>query len=188
MLKSEPMQRCCLDECRAACCLHGVWVDKLEAEQILSQADRIAPFMAEGHEDQELWFDGSQDSDEDMPSGQVVHSTVVDDPEHYGGTACIFLRSDHKCALQVAGEANGYHPWHFKPFYCVLHPLDLDDEGRITLDETGPLLAEQASCLRPAAQKIPLLETFQPELTYLLGEKYYRRLVDRVETDPPSTA
>jgi hypothetical protein len=107
---------------------------------------------------------------------------VLPDDAHYGGTACIFLRRDYLCALQVAASTNGLHPWRFKPFYCILHPLDLDEAGRITLDETGEMLAEPGSCLRPAEQPIPLIETFAPELRYLLGEKAYRRL--REETLP----
>ena len=27
---SEPMQRCVLGECQAACCLYGVWIDREE--------------------------------------------------------------------------------------------------------------------------------------------------------------
>ena len=63
------------------------------------------------------------------------------------------------------------HPWRFKPFYCILHPLDLDEEGRITLDDTQLMLAEPGSCLRPADQPIPLVETFEPELRYLLAKQ-----------------
>jgi hypothetical protein len=68
------------------------------------------------------------------------------------------------------------HPWQFKPYYCILHPLDLDEQGRITLDETKLLLDEAGSCLRPAENPIPLVETFGPELRYLLGEKAYAAL------------
>jgi hypothetical protein len=78
--------------------------------------------------------------------------------------------------LQVAADAAGLHAWRFKPFYCILHPLDLDDEGRITLDETDELLAEVASCLRPAQKSLPLVDTFAAELRYLLGEKGYTEL------------
>ena len=64
-----------------------------------------------------------------------------------------------------------------KPFYCILHPLDLDDTGRITLDETRLLAEEEASCLVPIDQLIPLMETFEPELRYFLGEEEYLRLL-----------
>jgi hypothetical protein len=181
LLKSEPMQRCYLGECRASCCLYGVWIDADQAQELKNNAERISPYMSEDRNDPEMWFDGQEDLDEYVASGKVVHSTVLDDPEHYGGTSCIFLRADHKCALQVAGVEAGLHPWHFKPFYCILHPLDLDDDGRITLDRTELLLDESASCLRPADHDIPLAETFEPELSYFLGQQGYENVLRKIQ-------
>ena len=172
------MQRCALGQCHAACCLYGVWIDRVEAKEILANAERIAPHMEPENRDPGDWFDGREEPDEHAISGWTVHSTVLPDPEHYGETACIFLRKDHLCALQVAAAANGLHPWRFKPFYCILHPLDFDEQGRITLDETDLMLEEPGSCLRPAAQPVPLVETFEPELRYLLGEKAYQQLLE----------
>ncbi len=184
MLRSEPMQRCKLGECRAACCLYGVWIDELEAEDILKHAELIKPFLTCAVEDASQWFDGRTDTDPFTRSGKVIHSLVIEDEKHYGGSACVFLRQDHKCALQVAAEKHKLHPWRFKPFYCILHPLDLDENGRITLDETETLLDEPASCLRPARAPIPLLETFEPELSYLLGENQYRQMREMIEKIP----
>ncbi|MFC1997138.1 DUF3109 family protein [Chloroflexota bacterium] len=176
LLKSEPVRRCMLDECHAACCLHGAWVDQIEIKDILSHADLIGPHMRLELADPSEWFDERREADQHAISGEVGHTTVLPAPEHYGGTACIFLRSDHKCALQTAADVGLLHPWRFKPFYCILHPLDLDDQGRITLDDTDLMLAELGSCLRPEKQPIPLIETFADELRYLLGEKGYRQL------------
>jgi hypothetical protein len=176
MLKSEPMQRCQLQECRAACCLYGVWLDQNEWADIRTNSPLIIPHMPRGLDKPDQWVDGREDTDEFVPSGKVIHSRVLPDPFHYGGTACVFLRSDHKCALQVAGQEAGLHPWRFKPFYCVLHPLDLDEQGRITLDVTEELLCEPGSCLRPADSVVSLLETFEPELRYLMGEEKYQEL------------
>ncbi|MEA4908795.1 MAG: DUF3109 family protein [Anaerolineaceae bacterium] len=176
---AEPVQRCNLSECRAACCLHGVWIDVKEAQDILRNAGRIQAHMPPGLQDPSQWFDERRDEDEHSLSGVVVHSAVLDAPEHYGGTACVFLRSDAKCALQVAADAAGEHPWRFKPYYCILHPLDIDENGRITLDATDLMLEEPGSCLRPAERPIPLAETFEPELRYLLGEKAYQKVLRR---------
>jgi hypothetical protein len=184
LLCSEPMRRCTLGECRAACCLHGVWIDRLEAREIQANTELIAAHMDPANRDPGDWFDGREEPDENAISGWTVHSTVLPNPDHYGETACIFLRKDHLCALQVAAEAGGMHPWHIKPFYCILHPLDLDEEGRITLDETRLMLAEPGSCLRPAEQPISLLETFAPELGYLLGETANRRLLQAKKDTP----
>lgn len=176
LLEAAPMQRCKLEGCHGACCVFGVWTDEREMEDILAHADLIRPHMPEGAEASENWFAAYEDHDEFSPSKLVVHTAVETKPEHYGGTACIFWRSDAKCALQVAAVANGMHPWRFKPYYCILHPLDLDDDGCITLDETETLLTETGSCLRPADKPIPLIETFEEELRYLLGDKSYERL------------
>jgi hypothetical protein len=176
MLEAEFIQRCELSQCRAACCLHGAWIDQVEIEDILNHADLIAPHMPDNAQEPREWFDGRNEKDAFSISGEVGHTQVVSDPEHYGGTTCIFLRTDYKCALQVAANAAQLHPWRFKPFYCILHPLDLATEGRITLDRTDLLLDEPGSCLRPAGTPIPLVETFEEELRYLLGDKKLQKL------------
>jgi len=169
MYRSEPLRRCRLEECRAACCIHGAWVDQTEERDILTHAAAVAAQLPADQADPRDWFDGRQESDPYALGGVVQHTTVIPSEDHYGGTACIFLRmSDYKCALQVAAVQMGSHQWRFKPFYCILHPLDLDGQGRITLDETNALLAEPGSCLRPADEPTPLLETFAEELDYLL--------------------
>ena len=182
LLQKEPLRRCRLEECRAACCLHGVWIDSAEWQDIRQQASLIIPHMPSGWDDPDLWLDERTDADPFARSGQVVHSRVLPDVTHYGKTACIFLRDDHRCALQVAGDINGLHPWRFKPFYCVLHPLDMDEHGRITLDETELLLDEPGSCLRQAKGEIPLIETFEPELRYFLGDEGYNILMDGADS------
>lgn len=167
-----------MEECRAACCLHGVWVDEVEAQDILRHAHLISPFMPPGFEDRSAWFDDRREPDERCLSGHVIHSTVLEAPWHYGATACVFLRTDCKCALQAAAEAAGENAWRFKPFYCILHPLDIDEKGRITLDDNRELLDEPGSCLRPSDRAVPLLATFEPELRHLIGDRAYERLLE----------
>ena len=69
----------------------------------------------------------------------------------------------------------GSHSWSFKPFYCVSHPLDLDEQGRITLDETELLLDEPGSG-RVRADRSSMTETFEPELRYFLGDPGFEKL------------
>jgi len=184
MLLSEPMQRCKLHDCHGACCVFGVWVDQREMEDILANASLIAPFMNPGTENPADWFASYQDHDEFRPSKLVVHTAVETRPEHYGGTACIFMHADGKCTLQLAAVNNNMHQWRFKPYYCILHPLDLDDEGRITVDETDLLVEEEGSCLRRAEENIPLIKTFEEELRYLLGDKMYEELEAIAKAQP----
>jgi hypothetical protein len=178
MLRSEPLRRCTLDECHGACCVFGVWVDSREVTDILSNAQIILPHMPPESRKPGEWFAPVEDKDKHSPTGKVIHTAVENHLEHYGGTACIFWREDAKCALQVAAVENGLHPWRFKPYYCILHPLDQDEQGRITLDEVEELTSEPGSCLRPSETSIPLIETFESELRYLLGDKLFGDIKD----------
>jgi len=182
LLRSEPMQRCKLGACKAACCLYGVWLDVMETQDLISNAKWIQPFITNGIQDPADWFDERTDHDPSSPSHKVMHSLVITDENHYGGMACVFLRDDYKCALQSAAIYHQFHPWRFKPFYCILHPLYLDENGQITLDDSTSLLEEPGSCLRPADHLIPLVETFEPELRYLLGDKKYAAILERAKT------
>jgi hypothetical protein len=177
LLLSEPMVRCKLNQCEAACCIYGVWIDQDEAIRLKENAGIILPEMSIESNNPDDWFDGRQELDENSESGIVVHSRVVESPRHYGGAACIFLREDHKCSIQTAAQKAGMHPWSLKPFYCTLHPLDLDEKGRITLDDTDLLLDEPGSCLRPSIEPIPLVKTFEQELRYFLGNREYEQLL-----------
>lgn len=167
MGESEPIRRCGWPDCRAACCVYGVWIGEVEIEDILAHAHLVQPFMPDGLKDPSAWFKKDFEKDPFVPSKKVRHTEVVDDPDHYGGTACVFMQPDYRCALQSASEAAGEHPWRFKPFYCILHPLDLDAEGRISLDKTRYMVSEPASCLRSAEKKVALLELFKGEIEYL---------------------
>jgi hypothetical protein len=175
------MRRCQLEECRAACCLYGVWLDEAEWQDIQAHAALIAGHMPADLRDPAWWLDGRTDADPHSRSGRVVHSRVLPDGQHYGGSACVFLREDCKCALQVAGQAAGCHPWRFKPFYCILHPLDLDEQGRITLDRIEELLTEAGSCLRAHRVEQPLVKVFESELRYLLGDQRYDEICLQVK-------
>lgn len=188
LLAVEALQRCALGECKGACCVFGVWVDLGEMEDIMQHAALILPHMPEDARNPGEWFAPVEWNDNRSTSGKVIHTAVENRPDHYGQTACIFCLSDGKCALQVAADANGFHPWRFKPFFCILHPLDLDDKGRITLDSLENMMSEAGSCVRPADAAQPLLDTFEPELRYLMGENIYAALKELAEenTPPPS--
>ncbi len=179
LYRQEPMQRCTLNQCKGACCLYGVWVGLEEEEGIIQNADLIRPHMFLQNQDIENWFQDRHEDDLNFESGKVVHTSVVINKGHYGGSVCIFFGEESKCALQSASEQIGTNRWLLKPFYCVLHPLDLDEEGRITLDETDLLMAEEGSCLRPSEDRVTLLETFSEELIYLMGEENFQKELAR---------
>jgi hypothetical protein len=161
------VRRCRLAECRGACCLHGVWVDPLERDDILENAEKIAPFLVEIRQNPETWFTQEQEEELAFPSGKVIAVRVWENPSHYGATECVFLRPDALCALQVAGEAAGFPSWRFKPFHCIIHPLTFDQEGRITLASDHELATEPGSCFRPSSEARLLSDELKPEINFL---------------------
>lgn len=169
LLETDNIQRCDLKNCQAACCYDGVWVDEAHVKKIMNNAELISPYLNQENRISETWFDDKTEDDPYTPSRRVIHSTVITDKNHYQGTACIFLREDYKCALQVTSQKSGFHPWHFKPFYCVLHPLDIDEDGKFTLDSSLEMVDEPASCVRTSNKKNSLLDVFSDELNYLIG-------------------
>lgn len=161
------MRRCRLEECRGACCLHGVWVDPLERDDILEHAKLILPQMAAGRGKPAGWFGDGREPEPAFPSGYVVPTTVLPNLAHYGGTECVFLRRDSRCALQAAAQAAGLDPWRWKPFHCIIHPLTFDGTGSITLAPDVELLAEEGSCFRPGTILKPIREWLSDELIFL---------------------
>jgi hypothetical protein len=161
------MRRCRLEECHGACCLHGVWVDPLERDDILENAEKIVPFLVEARRNPGAWFTQEQEEELAFPSGKVIAVRAYKNPSHYGGTECVFLRTDAFCALQTAGEAAGFHPWRFKPFHCIIHPLTFDEEGRITLASDQELTAEPGSCFRRDPDSRALADELAMEINFL---------------------
>jgi hypothetical protein len=169
----ETLQRCKLHECHGACCAFGVWIDLLEKERIINFAEIVQSCMDPTNYDHGDWFLSEIEMDSFTLSGKVVHSRLVSRNLPFKRKTCIFLRTDHKCALQVASEQLGKHPWFLKPFYCVLHPLDLNDNGQVTLDHTKIILQEEKSCLRYSERLNSPIEIFEGELRFLLGDSKY---------------
>jgi len=182
MFLREPLQRCELQNCHGACCAYGVWVDLREKEIIYEYGESIQSCMDTSEYKQEDWFLGEIENDSYTISGKVIHTRLVDRTMPFERKTCIFLRTDHKCALQVASEKLGRHPWFLKPFYCVLHPLDLNENEQITLDQTKILLEEEKSCLRYSEKLHAPIEIFEEELRYLLGGQKFQEGLTAAKT------
>jgi Fe-S-cluster containining protein len=174
LLETRASCRCVLEQCEARCCGGGVAIHVEQVSDILAHHEQIRPHLAESDRDPASWFDQDFEVDEDHPAGGTcVGTKVVADPTHPDGERCIFLRSDRKCALQVAGIAAGGAPWRFKPFYCALFPL-VFDRKRLVVDEENPVYTGDGNCQRPSAgERIPLYRLFDAEAKLALGEKGY---------------
>ena len=168
LFRPTRLRRCQLKECHAACCLHGVWVDPLEKEDVLRFSEIILPHMAEERRDPGHWFGDTAEEDTAFPSGCVVPSAVISNPAHYGGTECVFLRPDWLCALQVAATAAGETPWRWKPFHCIIHPIATED-GQFTLASDEELLAEEGGCFRDAGLESRMNDWLAEEINFLIA-------------------
>ncbi len=186
LLEVRSVGRCRLEECRAACCGHGVYVDLAHAGSLVDQAELIKPHLPPDRRDVDRWFDGRVEQDNDVPSGHRVGTDVVLDPSHPAGTRCVFLRPDNLCALQVASVAQGRHPWDLKPFFCALYPIVLMG-GTLELDDKNELYGLGGTCQRAEATPMPLYQLFQVELTLALGPDGYQQLCALATTPSPTT-
>jgi hypothetical protein len=166
LFRGTRLRRCSLAECRAACCLHGVWVDPLEREDILRNAARILPHMPAGRREPARWFGTVPEGDPFFPSGCVVPTAVIPNPGHYGGTECVFLRADHLCSLQKAADAEGMDPWRWKPFHCIIHPITFEG-GAFTIASDEDLAAEPGSCFRAGAPEGRMSDFLSGEIGFL---------------------
>ena len=181
LLEARPMRRCRLEECESYCCSGGVYIHLRQVEDILAHQELIKPHLPVERQDPALWFDGSREPDTDYPEGgDCTGTSVVQDPSHPAGQTCLFLRPDRLCALQAASIASGQHAWRFKPFYCALHPLVLD-EGVLALAEDSEMYKEGGTCNRPAEELIPLFRLFDVETKLVVGEAGYAELEARLE-------
>jgi hypothetical protein len=166
LFRKTALRRCTLRECRAACCLHGVWVDPLEMEDVLRHAAAILPHLPEGRRDPSAWFGEKREEDGFFPSGYLVQTAILPNPAHYGGTECVFLRPDALCALQVASAAARLNPWRWKPFHCIIHPITFED-GTFTVAPDEELLAEEGSCFRAAGKTGRMSDFLAEEIRFL---------------------
>ena len=173
MFHKEKLKRCMLHKCHGVCCTYGVWIDLGEKQKILENVKAVQSCMDQNSIDFDDWFEGEIENDPYTETGLVIHSKVIERDMPFLRKTCVFLRPDHKCALQVASQKIGKHSWYLKPFYCILHPMDINQDGEITLDETKIIEEEPKSCLRVSDTYSAPIEIFEEELRYLLGDSKY---------------
>ncbi len=150
--------------CTAQCCTSGVWVDVREHAAILERKDLIKQYMDETQTlDEGRWFEGHIENDPDFPSGQCIGTAVVNDK-------CAFLDRFGRCSIQRAAVAAGEHKWAWKPMFCVLFPIVIEN-GVVGFD---PMLqGEQPCCSIVSTFDVPLFAACKEELIYLLGKDGY---------------
>jgi hypothetical protein len=154
-------------KCTSVCCEGGVYVDIVERDRILEFQDIIKKHMdATQPQDTGLWFEASEHEDADFPSGRCIGT------EEYGGK-CAFLDCNGRCSIQVAATAEGLDRWAWKPFFCILFPIEVS--GNIVCFDPMQQ-GEQPCCTIRPDFSIPLFRACRDELVHLLGRGGYDRL------------
>jgi hypothetical protein len=135
----RPVARCEISTCRGMCCHDGVYVSRGSAAVIERVATAHAEFFArlglrlplrvivEGNWP---WKPGGLKT---ALAHRAFSQTVAGFPSHFTDTACVFLTSDGRCALQLLSAHLGRHPWYYKPVKCWMHPITLEGDAQAVL-------------------------------------------------------
>ena len=175
LLEWRLVARCRIENCQAACCGHGVYVDVADATRIMAEAGLIRPYLPANRRDENTWFEGGIAEDRDFPTGYKVGTNVVTHPQSASGSKCVFLGADYRCGLQSASIGLGRHPWDLKPFYCALYPLIVSGDI-LQLDDDNELFSLGGTCQAECSQAVPLYELFKDEIILVLGQEGYGQL------------
>lgn len=198
----RPLSRCDLGRCRGTCCHDGVYLDRDEVGVLHSLVrDHRDDLNALGLElpDQPIvqgnWR-GVVSGPKTATRAEPMAASAEDYPAHFPDTACVFLLSDARCALQQFAMDQGLDPWFYKPATCWLHPLAIErneeDVPVLTLHtpETDPQrfpdydgFASRTHCgVSPTIGGRPAWEVLSQEIARL-GEIGGRDLLEEIRTE-----
>jgi hypothetical protein len=146
---------CATTRCSGRCCATGVWADAAEREAVLRHADDVQRHMDETQErEPSRWFDPRPWDHPDFPSGCGFGTAT-------SRGACVFLRGDRRCALQLASDTR---TGRLKPLFCYAFPVTIVD-GVLCLDDAR----DPACCTPSSTGSITALDMYAGELQQLLG-------------------
>ncbi len=174
-------EHCGPGECRAACCVGGIWVDLLEVQRILDHAEVLRFFLAPQYAaNEDLWFEDEDFLHADFPSGVALATRTVPRAADAAQDGCIFLRADHLCALHVASDALALGWPGLKPFECATYPIRRS-EGVVAYDEETTAAHPHADCQRHGTPQRPRFLVFKTEIELAIGQKAWKTLADRAK-------
>lgn len=161
------VKSCDISKCYGECCYNGVYADLTEVEKILSVKDEVKELMDESQDkNYENWFEEITE-DKDFESGYCRGTKIYNNK-------CVFLDKIGFCTLQKLALKKNIDKWYFKPKYCILYPLTLVN-NTLTVDTEN--LESHYNCNNFSSQKISIIDTFENEIKYLLGEKGFDELI-----------
>jgi hypothetical protein len=161
-------ERCDLNVCGGACCVNGIWVDLRHVQRILDAAADVRPFMAPQYaDDEDRWFGDETLETADFASGIGLPTAVAPRADGSGRQGCIFVRADHKCALQMASVQLGLPSPGLKPFDCATYPILLSD-GIVQVDDASAQHHPEGDCQNGGRSKRTMQEVFAEEVALCL--------------------
>lgn len=161
-------ERCELQVCGGACCVNGIWVDLGHVQRILDAADQVRPFMAPEYAgDEDRWFGDETLETIDFPSGLGLPTAVAPRADASGRQGCVFVRADHKCALQMASVAMNLASPGLKPLDCATYPI-LRSDGVIQVDDESARHHPGADCQQGGPTQRQMREVFAEEVALCL--------------------
>lgn len=188
---------CELSTCRATCCHDGVSLSLEEKNNIAalleSSPQEFADILVErkAHELFEIAPSGGWKT----ATRPAVATEPADDfPNHFPRTRCVFLDSQHRCAIQRYSMSHGHPQWFHKPLTCWIHPILIKtgspgSRPTITLPSPAddpqrrpdyPGFASCTHCGRPDNDGIPAHQALAAELQ-MLGEIAGRDLLSELQ-------
>lgn len=148
--------------------MNGIWVDLHHVQRILDSAAVVRPFMAAAYAaDEDRWFGDETLETSDFPSGLGLPTAVGPRADGSGRQGCVFVRADHKCALQMASEAQGLPFPGLKPFDCATYPI-LRSDGVVQVDCESARHHPGADCQQGGATQRQMRDVFAEEIALCL--------------------
>ena len=161
-------ERCVLSDCRGACSVNGIWVDLRHVQRILDAAANVRPFMAPQYAvDEDRWFGDETLETGDFASGIGLPTAVALRADGSGRQGCVFVRADHKCALQMASDALGLPAPGLKPFDCATYPI-LRSDGVVQVDDESAQHHPGADCQQGGPTRRRIRDVFAEEIALCL--------------------
>jgi len=166
IFKQPFVKSCDICICSGECCYYGVYTDKFEHEKIIEIKERIIKSMDDSQtKNVDLWFEEPQE-DTDFESGIAVGTEL-----HNG--KCVFLDKQGFCTVQKIAMEDKEFKWKYKPLYCILFPLIIEN-GVITVDTEH--LDRMHYCNKSENQVSTIFETCKEEIEYLVGKDGIKEL------------
>lgn len=176
----RPIRRCPKGACRGMCCYDGVYLPQEQEFVLTALARREHKFFESLGVDVtgEVFVDGCWRGCTGRKSvcrQRNFSKEVPGYPAHFSDTACIFLTEQGCCSFQILAEAQGLHPWYYKPIACWLFPVHLEG-GKVWLPDSKtdtfslpdyPGYVSQIFCGRECSEGEPAYKVLRPELEFL---------------------